>query len=107
MSRIGQDITLPGGVGVRVFRVVEYCDEPNTGMVVVQVDWETFRYVFPNFILEAALSARDEGADQPWPTSSILRELSRAAEILLNEHSYDGHGHENIRHALVALKERS
>jgi len=42
------------------------------------------------------------GMDTPWPLHEILTELSRAAGILLDDKSYDGHGHEFIRNAQTA-----
>lgn len=38
-------------------------------------------------------------ADHPWPLRDVLLKLASAADILLDEHSYDGHGHEEIREA--------
>jgi len=46
--------------------------------------------------------AEDRGTDGPWPLSSVLRELCLAARILLDDHDYDGHGHELIRAAQLA-----
>lgn len=34
---------------------------------------------------------------EPWPLSSVLAKLADAAGVLLDEHSYDGHGHEEMR----------
>lgn len=35
--------------------------------------------------------------DNPWPTKDVLGKLIWASEYLLNEKSYDGHNHEEIR----------
>lgn len=47
------------------------------------------------------------GADQPWPLSDILNKLIQASEILLHKKSYDGHGYEEISHAVKRAKEIS
>ena len=40
--------------------------------------------------------------DQPWPLKDVVEKLCEAAEILLHEKNYDGHGHEEIAQALDA-----
>lgn len=36
--------------------------------------------------------------DEPWPLRGIMAKLVEAADILLDEKSYDGHGWEEIHH---------
>jgi hypothetical protein len=43
--------------------------------------------------------------DQPWPLRDVVQKLCEATEILLNEKNYDGHGHEEISHALKVAHE--
>lgn len=50
--------------------------------------------------LEKALRLED-----PWCTKDVLRKLAEAADILLNEKDYDGHGWESIEHAGKAARE--
>jgi hypothetical protein len=45
--------------------------------------------------------------DQPWPLRDAVRKLCDAAEILLHEKNYDGHGHEEISRALKVGREWS
>lgn len=40
------------------------------------------------------------GADQPWPLRDVLNKLIEASDILLHNKSYDGHGWEEISHAV-------
>lgn len=35
-------------------------------------------------------------SDHPWSTKQVLAKLVEAADILLNDHDYDGHGYELI-----------
>lgn len=42
---------------------------------------------------------------QPWPLIDIVRKLCEATEILLYQKDYDGDGHEQISHALIAGRE--
>ena len=35
----------------------------------------------------------------PWPLKDVLNKLVEAADILLNDRSYDGHGYEQINAA--------
>jgi hypothetical protein len=46
------------------------------------------------------------GLDQPWSTADLIRKLVEAAEILLHEKSYDGHGWEEIAGCVGYAKER-
>lgn len=39
------------------------------------------------------------GMDGPWPLTSVLEQLADAADILLQELNYDGHGWEGIKYA--------
>ena len=34
--------------------------------------------------------------DSPWPVHEVIAKLCEAADILLDDKSYDGHGHELI-----------
>ena len=43
--------------------------------------------------------------DQHWPTIDVLKKLTEAAEILLHENDYDGHGWEIISHCVDRSKE--
>lgn len=45
------------------------------------------------------------GIDKPWPLHDVLQELIRAANILLDEKDYDGHGHERISTAKKRARE--
>ncbi len=38
-------------------------------------------------------------ADSPWPAREVVAKLVESADILLDEHDYDGHGHELISYA--------
>lgn len=38
--------------------------------------------------------------DQPWPLKDVISKLCDAAEILLHEKNYDGHGYEEIIESL-------
>lgn len=40
-----------------------------------------------------------EGLTNPWPTKDIFKKLIEAADILLNQRDYDGHGWELIKEA--------
>lgn len=42
------------------------------------------------------------GNDQPWSLREVLKKLVHAADILLDDHQYDGHGWESIHHARAA-----
>lgn len=44
-------------------------------------------------------------ADEPWPMVGIVAKLVEAADILLDEHSYDGHGWEEIEHCRTRAKQ--
>ncbi len=43
-------------------------------------------------------------ADSAWPLSEVLKKLIEAADILLNKKDYDGHGWEEISHAVKKAK---
>lgn len=55
----------------------------------------------------SATCSADSLNDQPWPLRDVVRKLCDAAEILLHEKNYDGHGHEEISHALKVGREWS
>jgi hypothetical protein len=42
--------------------------------------------------------------NESWPLRDILNELVQASEILLDKKNYDGHGWEEIRHAMNHAK---
>jgi len=46
------------------------------------------------------------GEDQPWPLTDVLKKLIEASEILLHKKNYDGHGWEEIRHAVEVAKQK-
>lgn len=46
------------------------------------------------------------GLDQPWPLVDVLKKLIEASDILLHKHSYDGHGWEEISHAVEIGKQK-
>ena len=69
---------------------------------------------FPQHLTESAKRKADSGAarcsvdslnDQPWPLRDVVLKLCDAAEILLHEKNYDGHGHEEISRALKVGRE--
>lgn len=43
--------------------------------------------------------------DSPWPLRDVVAKLVEATDILLDQKSYDGHGHESVRYASNAAKE--
>jgi hypothetical protein len=45
------------------------------------------------------------GLNTAWPITEVLKKLIEAAEILLNNKNYDGHGWEEIYHATIKAKE--
>jgi len=47
----------------------------------------------------------ESGLDRPWPLRSVLAKLVEAADILLDRHSYDGHGWEEIAEARASARE--
>jgi hypothetical protein len=55
--------------------------------------------------LRAELEALKSASLVPWPINDAIIKLTEAAAILLDEKSYDGHGHEEIRAALNAAKD--
>jgi hypothetical protein len=52
------------------------------------------------------LTALREAAENasPWPVDEVLAKLAEAADILLNEKNYDGHGYELIEVARKAAR---
>lgn len=59
-----------------------------------------------NAALVEVTRQRDEALrmDTPWPIPEVLRKLADAADILLHQRNYDGHGHEEIGHARDAAR---
>ncbi len=47
------------------------------------------------------------GIYEPWPLWDVLDKLVEASDILLHQHNYDGHGWEEIHHAVKRAKEIS
>jgi hypothetical protein len=45
------------------------------------------------------------GMNRPWPLLSVLEKLIEAGDILLRTMDYDGHGWEQIDHALASARE--
>jgi hypothetical protein len=45
------------------------------------------------------------GLSNPWPLLDVLKQLVEATEILLQKHSYDGHGHEELQICVKRGKE--
>ncbi len=43
--------------------------------------------------------------DKAWTLNDIIKKLCEAANILLNEKDYDGHGHEEIKHCLTLAEQ--
>jgi hypothetical protein len=58
-----------------------------------------------NKALREELAALKAASSVPWPINDAIIKLTEAAAILLDEKSYDGHGHEEIRAALNAAKD--
>lgn len=46
-----------------------------------------------------------EDTEHPWPSRDVLGKLVEAAETLMNQYSYDGHGYEQITEAVKRAKE--
>ena len=42
------------------------------------------------------VAAKLNNEDTPWPLPDVVRKLADAADILLNQYDYDGHGYEQI-----------
>lgn len=56
--------------------------------------------------LSSVLCCAAMGLGEPWPTHDVLAKLIEAAEILLHEKNYDGHGWELIEGCVRYGKER-
>ena len=69
--------------------MLESLDEAETAELALREDLEALR---------AAISV-------PWPINDAISKLCEAAAILLDDKSYDGQGHEEIRAALNAAKD--
>lgn len=46
--------------------------------------------------IPSAIQGSVGGIDSPWPAADVVRKLADAADILLGQHDYDGHGWEEI-----------
>tara|TARA_R110000851_G_scaffold162557_1_gene306410 strand:- start:1400 stop:1774 length:375 start_codon:yes stop_codon:yes gene_type:complete len=66
---------------------------------------EDFSLQEENAALREELAALRAAISVPWPINDAISKLSEAAAILLDDKSYDGQGHEEIRAALNAAKE--
>lgn len=47
----------------------------------------------------------EQAEADPWPTKDVIAKLIEAAEILLHQHNYDGHGYEEITAAVERAKQ--
>lgn len=52
-----------------------------------------------------SIDTRKEEMQEPWPIHDVVSKLVEASEILLHKKNYDGHGWEEISHAVAYAKQ--
>lgn len=55
-------------------------------------------------VLPIIADAMEVDKQQTWPLRDVLSKLTDAAETLLNQYTYDGHGYEEINACIVRAK---
>ena len=94
------------GYDVNLFKIAGLVDILPAGMIDELHKWKNVCVALEmNKLQSVEISGESNllslGMDQPWSMRECIKKLIGAAGILLDQKSYDGHGHEEIREAQI------